>query len=159
MNSIIIKSDQSKLYCQTLISEMPLDGSMTVEIKKTAKDATFKQQKLWFKWCGEVANSGLGKDDNTNDVHVSSKWRFVRPILLEENELFGIIYDQFIMTIEGSVLHSEYCKEFADKWIHTNALSKKGRVQSLNEFHKYWCIDKGANLSDPSLQGLDLSDR
>lgn len=135
-----------------------MDGGMTVEIKKTPKDATYKQQSLWFKWCGEVANSGLGKDDNTNDVHISSKWRFVRPILLEENELFGIIYDMFIKTIEGSVLHSKYCKEFADKWIHTNDLTRKGRVKSLNEFQRYW-IMKGLALTDPNLMGLDLTER
>jgi hypothetical protein len=134
---------------------MAMDGSDTVICRKTPKDATYKQQKLWFKWCGEVASSGLGKDDNTNDVHITSKWRFVRPILLEETELFGIIYDQFITTIEGSLLHSEYCKEFADKWIHTNDLSRKGRVKSLNEFQRYW-IMKGIDLTDPSLEGLDL---
>lgn len=157
MKSITIKSDQSKTYCKSLIDQAPSDGSITVEVKKTPSSATYKQQKLWFKWCGEVARSGLGQDDITNDVHIRMKWKIVRPILLEENEVFGIIYDAFMETVEGSVLKREYCREFADKYIHTNDLSRKGRIRSLDEFFRYWCLQHGVNLSDPNLQGVDLN--
>lgn len=156
MKTKIINSPQDKKFCKTMIDEMECDGSMTVDMKKTPKDATYKQQKLWFKWCGEVANSGIGGNDNTNDVHIESKWRFVRPVLLEEDELFGMIYDTFIKTIKGSSLEPEYSKKFADKWIHTNDLTRKGRCKSLDQFQRYW-IQKGFALTDPSLQGVDLT--
>jgi hypothetical protein len=135
---------------------MPTDGSEEIIQKKVPKDATYKQQKLWFKWCGEVANSGLGQDDTISGVHIREKWRIVRLILLEENEIFGIIYDHFIKTIKGSAVEKEYCREFADKWIHTNDLTRKGRVRSMDEFWRYWCIERGVNLTDPNTIGLDL---
>ena len=157
MQELIIDSERQKTLAKSHIDKMGTDGSDAVIIKKTPKDATYKQQKLWFLWCGEVSRSGLGSNDNTNDVHIAEKWRIVRPILLEENEIFGMLYDHFMKTIEGSVAKKEYCREFADKWIHTNDLTRKGRVKSLNDFESFWAIDKGVNLTQPSLLGLDLS--
>ena len=156
MKAIIIKSEKNKTYCKSLIDEAPIDGSVTVEIKKTPTDATYKQQKLWFKWCGEVSRSGLGGNDNTSDVHIEAKWRFVRTILIEENDIFGIIYDHFMKTIKGSVTESEYCKKFANKWIHTNDLTRHGRIRSLTDFQRYWIL-KGVNLTDPAMRGVDLT--
>lgn len=156
MLEIIIDSERQKTYAKSLIDQMQIDGSDTVITKKTPKDATYKQQKLWFLWCGEVANSGLGRDDNTSDVHIRAKWKFVRPILLEENEIFGIIYDSFMKTINGSIVKPELCRTFSDEYIHTNSLTRKGRIKSLNEFEKFWCIDNGVNLTDPSTIGLNL---
>jgi len=156
MQELVIDSERQKTYAKSLIDKMAIDGSDTVILKKTPKDATYKQQKLWFMWCGEVANSGVGSHDNRNDVHIAEKWRIVRPILLEENEIFGMLYDHFMKTIEGSAVKSEYCKEFADKWIHTNDLTRKGRVKSLNEFERFWCFQHGVDLTDPNTIGLNL---
>jgi len=73
MMIITIDSIMKKTYCKTLIDEMQDDGSMSVVVKKTDKTPTASQRKLWFLWCGEVANSGLGKHDDKNDVHAGAK--------------------------------------------------------------------------------------
>ena len=155
MKTIIIDSEHQKLYAYNLIKEMPLDGTCEVITKKVDLSATYKQQKLWFIWCGEVAISGLGSDDTKNYVHISSKWRFVRPILLEYDELFAVLYESFMDKIKGSNCHSEYCKGFADLYIHTGTLTKKQRAESLTEFKNYW-VGKGVNLTDPDDLGKNL---
>lgn len=139
-----------------MIDEAPADGSVTVEIKKTAMDSTAKQRRLQWLWYTEVANSGLGQDDDKAAVHIRAKWQFARPIWLRDDEVFGIIYNEFIKTITGSVTYSEFCRDFAKRWISTESMARKQRAEYLTEFQRYW-IGKGVELTDPSLQGVDLS--
>jgi hypothetical protein len=155
MKSIILKNQQSKLYCQSLIQESPDDGSITVEIKKTKKDSTSKQRRLQWMWYTEIANSGLGSDDNKNDVHTRAKWQFCRPILLRDCEIFPIILNKFEETIQYAENKSELYRIFSRDYISTERLSKSQRAEYLTDFQRYWA-SKGVCLSDPELQGLEL---
>jgi hypothetical protein len=76
------------------------------------------------------------------------KWRFVRPILLAEDELFSILYESFMEKIKGSNCYPEYCKGFSDLYIHTSGLTRRQRAISLTEFKNYW-VSKGVNLTNP----------
>lgn len=155
MKTIVIDSELQKTFAYNIIKEMPLDGTCEVITKKVDTRATTKQQGLWWLWCGEVAVSGLGSYDTKNDVHISSKWRFVRPILLVQDELFGILYESFMEKIKGSACYSEYCKGFSDLYIHTGDLTKRQRAESLTEFKNYW-TGKGLSLTDPDSLGKNL---
>ena len=155
MKEIIINSQHQKTYAYNLIKEMPLDGTCLVITKLVDKSSTYKQQKLWFIWCGEVSNSGLGADDNKLAVHIRAKWMFVRLILLRDDELFKAIYDPFMEQINDSACKAEYCQGFSDSYIRTNKLTMKQRAESLTEFKKYW-LDKGVNLTDPNDLGKNL---
>lgn len=155
MKIIIMDSERQRNYCNTYLSQMELDGSNTVIFKKTDKSSSAAQQRLWFLWCGEVSVSGIGQDDNKNDVHIRAKWQFVLPILRRDNPMFSGIYDHFMKIVEGSIIKAENCQEFARDYIHTGQLNKHQRAESLTEFQKFW-VGKGVNLSDPVMQGVDL---
>ena len=148
MRQIIIDSERQKKYAKTLIGEMPLDGSCEVITKKVDKRLTTKQRALWFIWCRDVALSGVGSNDTVIDVHTSEKWRVIRPILLRDDEVFGIIYNAFMQTIQGSLVFSESCKIFTRDYISTERLNRNQRAESLSEFEKYW-FNKGVNLTIP----------
>lgn len=154
MKEIIIDSEQKKNYCKTFISEMKEDGSDTVVFRKTDKNPTARQRRLWFMWCREVSLSGLGQDDTVDNVHIRAKWKFVRPLLLEQSEMFALIYNHFMKTVEHSPIKAEQCFEFARDYISTEALTKENRIKSLKDFQRYWIV-KGVNLTDPSLLGLE----
>jgi len=154
MKEIIIDSDQRKRYCTTLISEMEADGSETIIFKKTDKNPTAKQRRLWRLWCREVSLSGLGQDDIAEDVHVRAKWQFVKPLMLIQSEMFVMIYNHFIKMVEFSPYKAEKCIEFSKDYISTESLTKGNRIKSLQDFQKYW-VREGVNLTDPSLMGLD----
>ena len=162
---IIIDSAQQKTYAKSLIDQMPIDGSGTVITKKTDVSPTARQRRLWFKWCGEVAMSGLGKHDDKDDVHAGAKWKFVRPILLRDDEpvevdcemedgYFTQIYNFFMKKISTSSNRSAHIREFTDRYISTEDLNKHQRAESLREFQLFW-TGKGIELTDPSLYGLD----
>lgn len=158
MKEIILISDQTKRYCKTMIDEMKIDGTETVIFKKTDKTPTAKQRRLQWMWAGEVASSGLGMDDDKNDVHTRAKWMFLRPILKRDDDVFPIIYRSFIQAIKD---HDEdikiiYRKKFTEQYMSTELITRHQRAEYLTEFQKYW-IKKGANLSDPALQGIDLN--
>jgi hypothetical protein len=106
-------------------------------------------------WAGEIANSGLGSDDNKNDVHTRAKWMFARPILLRDCEIFPIILNKFEETIQYAENKSELYRIFSRDYISTERLSKSQRAEYLTDFQRYW-TSKGVCLSDPELQGLDL---
>jgi len=157
MNNILLNSEQKKKYCQTLISELPPDGSKEVCIRNATSSISSKQMRTRWMWMDEVAKSGLGSDDLKRDVDIRAKWMFARPILLRDNETFPLVYKYFMEQVKGSVNYSEYCKVFSDEYISVSKqLNRRQTAEYLTEFQRYW-LDKGVNLTDPSLIGLDLS--
>lgn len=156
MSEIVLDSEQKRRYCSTMLSELNIDGSQTVVFKKTSKDSTAKQRRLQWMWYGEVANSGIGRYDTKEGVHIWSKFKFAHPILMRDDEVYPILYDTFKKAIETSENYALYIKDFASQYISTERLSKRQRAEYLTEFQRYWII-KGVNLTDPALQGVDLS--
>lgn len=155
-HTILLDSDRKKRYCHTLISEIPADGSKTVVVKNTAKDSTAKQRRLQWKWYTEVAQSGLGQDDTKESVHIRAKMQFVHPILMRDDEVYPILYNTFKEAVKTSENYALYIREFADRYISTERLTRKQRAEFLTEFQRDWIV-KGVELTDPSLQGVDLS--
>jgi hypothetical protein len=155
MKTILIDSDRQKTYAKSLIDEMAIDGSFTVETKKTAMDSTAKQRRLQWMWYHEISISGLGQDDNKDDVHIRMKWKFARPILLRDDEMFGIVYGAFIKTVEGSELYGKYCKVFSEQYISTESMTRTQRAEYLTEVQGYW-IMKGVELTIPDDYGKNL---
>lgn len=154
MKSILINSDRQKTYAKSLIDEMPAMGTYIVEIKQVDESSTAKQRRLSWLWFSEVAASGLGKNDTKEGVHLTAKWQFARPILLRDDELFGMIYEKFIEVVTGSATYVEFCRAFSDQYISTERMTRKQRAEFLTDFQRYW-TRKGVNLTDPATQGLD----
>ena len=156
MKTLVIDSDQKKAYCRTMIEEMPIDGSKTVIFKNTDQSPTAKQRRLQWLWCTETAQSGLGQDDDKESVHIRAKMMFAHPILMRDDEVYPVLYDTFKNAVKTSENYALYIKEFANQYISTERLTKRQRAEYLTEFQRYW-VAKGVNLTDPSLQGLDLN--
>lgn len=157
MKTIIIDSERQKTYAYNLIAEMPLDCSFEVITKKVDKKLTTKQRGLWFCWCRDVAQSGLGQHDTVDAVHNAAKWQFVRLILLRDDEVFGMLYEKFMETVTGSPRYSEFCQKFSRDYISTEKLNRYQRAESLTEFKRYW-LHKGVNLANPDDYGKGLLD-
>lgn len=155
LKEIIIDSELRKTYCKSLIDELKEDGSDTVEFKKTDISPTAKQRRLWFLWSREVSMSGLGQDDTVDGVHIRAKWKFVRPLMLEQSEMFASIYNYFMETVEYDAEKPKLCQEFANDYISTEALTKENRIKSLKDFQRYW-VGRGVCLTDPDLRGWNM---
>jgi hypothetical protein len=156
MKSFILKNEQRRTFVSNLIIEQPVDGSVTVEIKKTDMSSTAKQRRLQWRWNGEVAASGLGRDDTKDGVHITAKWMFARPILLRDSEVFGGIYAGFSLMIQEvhEQSRADLWREFTRNYISTEQMTRRQRAEYLREFEMYW-RGKGVDLSIPSMQGLD----
>ena len=157
MKQITIDSKRSKRYCQSLIAELPEDGTNTVTIKKTDMSPTARQRKLQWLWNTEVALSGIGGDSTKENVHIRAKWMFARPILLRDDEIFSIIYDAFVkVTAEyDNATRADMTRKFSDEYIHKETMTRKQRAEYLTSFREYW-DEKGVELTDPRMQGVDL---
>lgn len=158
MKTIIITSEQNKRYLHTLIDETPLDGSVSVEVKKTKNDSTSKQRRLNWLWCTEIANSGIGGYDVKMDVHIFNKYKFGIPVIYNSDdatsEVFIIAFEGFKDIVDKSIHRSAMYKTFCAEYIRTEKFTKHQRATYLSDLQRYW-ISKGVNLSDPALQGLD----
>lgn len=154
MKTIIIASEKLKKFCQTMLEEMPVDGSKTIVFKATDISSTAKQRRLQWLWLTEIANSGLGQDDTKEAVHIRAKMMFAHPILMRDDEVYPLLYKAFKEAVKTSENYAFYIKEFADQYISTERLSRKQRAEYLRDIQLYW-TDKGVELTDPSLQGLD----
>ena len=137
-----------------MLEEMSIDGSKTIIIKNTDISSTAKQRRLQWLWSSEIARSGLGQDDTKEDVHIRAKLMFAHPILMRDDEVYPLLYNAFKETVKTSENYAFYIKDFANQYISAERLSRKQRAEYLRDIQAYW-TDKGANLTDPSLQGLD----
>jgi len=149
--TIIIDSEMQKNYCRTMIDQIKLDGKSAVVFKKTDMSPTARQRRLWWLWCGEVSMSGLGQDDDKNEVHIRAKLMFVHPILMRDDEVYPVLYSTFKETVKTSENYALYIKDFANQYISTERLTKHQRAESLKEFQLYW-TGKGVNLTDPNTE-------
>ena len=153
--TIIIDSERQKAYCRTRIDEMEPDGENTIEFKKTDYSPTAKQRRLRWMWMTEISKSGLGKNDTQEGADLTAKWMFARPILLRDNEPFGKIYNFFMGLVENSENRADQIKEFTRDYISIERLmNKKQEAEYLKNIQDYW-IQKGVDLTDPALIGLD----
>lgn len=158
MKEVVLSSEREKAYAENLVKQSPPDGSITVVIKKTDISSTAKQRKLAWLWNSEVAASGLGRDDLKEGVHTTCKWMFARPILLRDDEVFGAVYAGFSKMVEQieEGTRSDFWREFTRDFISTERMTMKQRSEYLKSFQYFW-TSKGVSLTDPSLQGVDLS--
>ena len=156
MKQFIIENEQRKTFVQNLIAEMPVDGSMTVITRQTDKSATAAQRRLQWMWNGEVAASGLGRDDTKEAVHITAKLMFARPILLRDDEVFGAVYSGFQTMVEQieDGTRADFWRDFTKDFISTEKMTRNQRAEYLTDFQRYW-TGKGVQLTDPALQGLD----
>jgi hypothetical protein len=156
--SRIIDSEQAKRFALSLVEQCPIDGSMTVTVKKTDKGSTAAQRRLNWMWCGEVAASGLGRDDTKDGVHRTAKWMFARPILLRDDDVYAVLDAAFMDAVKTH--QADYrafeIREFTDRYISTERMTASQRSEYLSEFQRYW-TEKGVELTDPQLQGVDLT--
>ena len=156
---IIIDSDQQKTYAKSLIDQMPIDGSCTVITKKTDVSPTARQRRLRWKWMGEIAQSGLGQNDTKDGVDMYCKWKFARPILLRDSEVFGASFAGFENLVKDydPFLKKELYKEFTRDYISPEKLMTKAQeAEYLRDIQNFW-TRLGVEMTDPSMMGLDLT--
>lgn len=155
MKSVIIDSQQKKTYLQTLIQELPEDGNHTVEVKKTDKSPTARQNRLMWKWYKEVADSGLGRNDTQEGVHIDSKWSFGRKIFERDDKDFYDLIHLCEKAWKYDERRSEKLLHFTKFHISTKDMTKHQKAEYLSKFERFW-RGEGVPLTDPSLQGLDV---
>jgi len=154
--TIILNNQRNLDYCKTMLSELPLDGTKTITFADTDETSTARQRRLQWMWNGEVAKSGLGADDDKDSVHVRAKWMFARPIMLRDDEYFPTLCNAFLDAVKLSETRPADIRWFTERHISTETMTRKQRAEYLTEFQRYW-TGKGVNLTDPSLQGIDLN--
>jgi len=145
MKTIIIDSKSKKDFCKKYIDDMPLDGKNTVVFKKSSTGCTDDQRRLNWMWCHEVAGSGIGEDETALDVHIRCKYKFGLPILMEEDEIFPIIFVKFQEAVQYAPNRSALYKIFCSEYIRTENFTKHQRARYLKNFQRFW-ISQGVNL-------------
>jgi hypothetical protein len=159
MKSFILENEQRRTFVSNLILEQPVDGSVTVEIKKTVTASTAAQRRLKWLWNEEISRSGLGRDDTAQDVHIRNKMKFGHPIKMRDAveadaDFYPELYTAFVETYKNHPAYPMMVKFFADNHIKTEKFTRKQNAEYLTNVQRYW-TGKGIELTDPALQGLD----
>ena len=145
-------NEQARKQLATKIYSINLGEGFKVTISKSGSKSD-RQRGLDYQWDTDIFNSGLGWGDKTIiDVHARNKWLFARPILLRDDDIFPLIYKQFMGNYGKD---AEKCQIFARDYISTEKFSTNQASEYMNNKQTYW-IEKGVNLTDPSLYGLDF---
>ena len=105
---------------------------------------TVRQRGLQWLWYGDVVDSGFGSFVNKDDLHIASKWKFARPILMRDDPMFAFVFPGLT---EAHKADKKKMKWIADKFISTEG--KDFAINEyLSEFERYW-RPKGVHLTIP----------
>jgi len=150
MIEIYIKDPFEKAFCIEEIKKISYTDKKVVIIKKKDDSCTHKQQKLHWKWCSEIAASGMGADDLKEDVYIRCKWQFARPILLRDDDVYPVLDSAFLKKIEfyAEDIRRRFIKEFADRYISIQRMTIKQRAELMTEMYRYWS-ERGVQLTLP----------
>jgi len=153
MKEIIIKRGSDIELVKILLSNIPIDGNTVVQIKSTKTSSLAKQRSLTWRWMKEIKRSGMEGDRDKEEIYTRMKWRFALPIMLRDSDIFRIVYNSFIKSIEGSLEYKKYCKLFTESYISTDKMNKEQREEYLNNVKSYW-KEKGLSLSPSNIYTL-----
>jgi len=131
------------------INELKCDGKVKITISN-AGSKTSKQRGLQWRWYEDIAKSGIGDADTSDDADLKCKWMFARPIFLRDDDFFRELYDMF-MAKHGN--DPERIKWFCRHMIHTEKFTPKQMAEYLDGIEMYYS-SKGVNLTDPREYGL-----
>lgn len=68
-----------------VIDKLPLE-KFVIAIEKDSGDLSDKQRRLYFMWIGEINTAQSGRAGGKDGLHLRMKERFLRPILMREDE-------------------------------------------------------------------------
>ena len=107
------------------------------------------QRRINWQWNNEVANSGIGRTNDPNEVHLQAKWRFALPLLQAGTDEYSLwIQDLYDMIVTKYPNDGEKIKQLMMHGIHTEQMIVPMVSRFLEKFQYYW-TNKGVNLTDP----------
>lgn len=145
-------SDQVKEHALARIDSLVSDGKIKVTISDAGTKSA-RQRGLQHVWYRDVVKSGVGGkyEEDEESLDLFAKWKWVRPILIRENDLFADIFTVFMRdygTDEAGQYQADICRSFTKHWIHTEDLTVNQMAEFLTNFQNYY-LEKGVTLSDP----------
>lgn len=149
--SFILINDNIRNKAIQRVLEIICDGKTKLTISD-AGSKTARQNALDWMWNTEIANSGYGGEyeDTKEGVHLISKYRWVVPILIRDDDFFSDLWGAYVNKYGSD---PERMKWFVDTQVHTMNLTKSQTAEYLTEKQRYYS-GKGVNLTNPDDMGL-----
>lgn len=129
-----------------LLEELPVDGSHEVIIQEYSENRSAKQNRLYFKWCGEIANHmGITKDD----AHHMFKERYAVPIFIRDDEGYATMV-QAVKSVRRQGMNQEAnnMKQKIVELTSTTDFSIKQMAEYMHDIEVY-ATEIGAEISFP----------
>lgn len=138
-------NDQVRRNAIMRINSIECDGKLKIVICDAGSKSDL-QRGLQWRWYHDVANAGIGgKHESTkNGVHLISKYRFARPILIRDNSFFADLWNTWF-TLHGD--NEERMEWFVDTQVHTEKFNTSQMAEYLTDFQRYY-TSKGVTLTD-----------
>lgn len=144
--SFILINDNIRNKAIQRVLEIICDGKTKLTISDAGSTST-RQNALEWLWNTEIANSGIGGEyeDTKEGVHLISKYRWVIPVLIRDDDFFADLYSAYISKYGTD---PQRMKWFVDTQVHTMQLSKSQMAEVLTGKQRYY-LDKGVSLTNP----------
>ena len=147
----LIRNNQQKANAAAAVSLIEVDHSkpMAMKLEEYSEDRSARQNRLAFKWYGEVSKQG--REYTINGVRAKSKHRYGLPILLAENEAFAKGWD----LVAKNCNYEEQIQFIEDTELPiTSLMTTKQMNRYLTDFQNE--LGGKYRLTDPSELMLDI---
>lgn len=151
---ILINSD-IRLACISHILTLDKETNWVITIKDQEQGRSEAQQRLRWVWFGQMAKelAGVGKGRNKDEWNLYFKHKYLRNILVEEDEdwvPFFDDYDDMLKLLADSPLKKTYMKQFWSDVVKTKELSVKAFSVWLDCIYEETLADYELALTTPA---------
>ena len=152
MPSYRLATDEDMVAILNALEICPIDSSHIVIISDKKEKRSAKQLSFLWKLFRAVAASGIGNADTAEDVELSCKWRFLRPMLVS----IDTRYAEILQSVEKLYAGDPAMMKFVTgKLFHFSDLNTAEMAEVLTQIIDYY-TRHGVSLPDPSLYEYEL---
>jgi hypothetical protein len=151
-----IVNEEVRANCLSKVSQIKPEDKMTVIIMDEQESRSAAQSRLRWVWAGQAAKelNGVGKGRNKDQWNLFWKHRFMRPLLISQDEDFVIFfmnYDDHCELLENNPLVLQnYQHEFWELIAQTEKMNVKTFAEFLSDVYEYMLSKYNILLHVPS---------
>ena len=132
----VISTEESKRNCIHAIEQLDVDGRRVVNIMDQKEARSAAQSRLRWLWAGQAAKdlAGVGKGRNKEQWNLYWKHRFMKPLLIAQDEDYAMFFEDYDDHCELIKDHPAVLQQYQTHFWELIAQTEKMNIKTFSEF-------------------------
>ena len=152
----VISTDEARRNCILDIESLDTEGRRVVTIMDQKEARSAAQSRLRWLWAGQAAKdlAGVGKGRDKEQWNLYWKHRFMKPLLIAQDEDFAIFFedhdDHCVLIKDHPAVLQDYQTQFWELIAQTEKMNVKTFSEFLDTIDRFMLHEYGLRLDTPA---------